>query len=257
MKYCDSVFIPEYRQKNEKSLLPYGHIYGLYKSLGLKTYREILKNGFLQYRSTKKHEAELKKILLHYKSMLQEGNIGYSETEKRRYSTFVYKYMTEVCVGNKALAAKMNISKDTVNQDIKCVLDKMMVFLLGMPALTNGLRDGKSILIRSIFDNIRVLKNPLPESLLCVFRGYESTARAIRKESDEFMCIFYKACEAYSEDLKEAEVQSSESRRRQVLQARLEGKSFKDMAAVLQVDVSIIYDISKENEIRLAEMIFQ
>ena len=256
MKYCDCVFIPNYRKKNKKILLSYGYFFGLYKSMGVEKYRDILKNGYLKYRTTQKHGAELKKVLLHYKAMIQGYEDGKSEIEKRRYNAFVYKYMTDVCVGNKAIAAKLNVSKDTVNLDINYVIEKMLVLFFGVPALTNELKDSKAFLIRNVFDNICLLNNPLPESTLCIFGGYRDAVMEIRKVSSNFMKAFLDACNAYAEDLNDAERQSTESHRREVLLARLEGKSYKNIAADLQIDISLIYDISKENERRLAEMIF-
>ncbi len=76
---------------------------------------------------------ELVKAHAEYCRLLPDG-----ETAKRRHNCLVYRYMMKTALHNRAVAVKMGVSKDTVQNDIRMAVNEMLVLCFGLPAAGNS-----------------------------------------------------------------------------------------------------------------------
>lgn len=72
---------------------------------------------------------ELVKVHAEYCRLLPDG-----EMAKRRHNSLVYRYMMKTALHNRAVAVKMGVSKDTVQNDIRMAVNEMLVLCFGLPA---------------------------------------------------------------------------------------------------------------------------
>lgn len=88
----------------------------------LADYRQQCRNGNLLVEELVKNHAE-------YCRLLPDG-----EMAKRRHNSLVYRYMMNTALHNRAVAVKMGVSKDTVQNDIRMAVNEMLVLCFGLPA---------------------------------------------------------------------------------------------------------------------------
>lgn len=60
------------------------------------------------------------------------------EMAKRRHNSLVYRYMMKTALHNKAVAVKMGVSRDTVQNDISMAVNEMLVLCFGLPVASNS-----------------------------------------------------------------------------------------------------------------------
>ena len=75
-----------------------------------------------------------------------------NEMAKRRHNSLVYRYMMKTALHNKAVAVKMGVSKDTVQNDISMAVNELFVLCFGLPAAGNSpgtYRDGVKELLHN------------------------------------------------------------------------------------------------------------
>lgn len=60
------------------------------------------------------------------------------EMAKRRHNSLVYRYMMKTALHNRAVAVKMGVSKDTVQNDISMAVNEMLVLCFGLPAASSS-----------------------------------------------------------------------------------------------------------------------
>ncbi|KAI4450653.1 hypothetical protein C823_005190 [Eubacterium plexicaudatum ASF492] len=106
----------------------------------LAAYRQQRKNGNLLVEELVKAHAE-------YCKLLPDDEIA-----KRRHNSLVYRYMMKTSLHNKAVAVKMGVSKDTVQNDIRMAVNELFVLCFGLPAAGNSpgtYRDGVKELLHN------------------------------------------------------------------------------------------------------------
>lgn len=94
----------------------------------LSDYRQKCGNGNLL-------AGELVKAHAEYCRLLPDG-----EMAKRRHNSLVYRYMMKTALHNRAVAVKMGVSKDTVQNDISMAVNEMLVLCFGLPAARSNTR---------------------------------------------------------------------------------------------------------------------
>ncbi len=72
---------------------------------------------------------ELVKVHAEYCRLLPDD-----EMAKRRHNSLVYRYMMKTALHNRAVAVKMGVCKDTVQNDIRMAVNEMLVLCFGLPA---------------------------------------------------------------------------------------------------------------------------
>lgn len=115
--------------------------------------RKVLKNAFAGYREGRNVEV-LKKLIGEYREYI--SGLG-DEHAKDRYNAFIYRYMVEAYVGNRAIAAKLGVVRETVLNYINKCIDEMLMFCMGIPAV--NLPEEKEAAVHVIIEGSRIFDN--------------------------------------------------------------------------------------------------
>ncbi len=91
--------------------------------------RDMLSDYRQQCGGGKPLVGELVRVHAEYCRLLPDG-----EMAKRRRNSLVYRYMMNTALHNRAVAVKMGVSKDTVQNDIRMAVNEMLVLCFGLPA---------------------------------------------------------------------------------------------------------------------------
>lgn len=112
-----------------------------------KLIRDILSDYRQQCRNENLLVEELVKAHSEYCRLLPDG-----EMAKRRHNSLVYRYMMKTALHNRAVAVKMGVSKDTVQNDISMAVNELLVLCFGLPAARSSpktYRDGVKELLHN------------------------------------------------------------------------------------------------------------
>ncbi len=253
--YFYDYFAREYREGRGDRLLcaPAAMFQGI-KPEEVKNCRLVLKNAFLGYREGRNAEI-LKALLLKY-----QGYISglHEEHAKNRYNVFVYRYMLEVPVGSRAIAAKLGVVKETIQNYINGCLDEMLVLCMGLPAI-GKLPKEKEMAIRILINYQRLLDGMAEDDIFCLFPGKKerSLVEQGRMLTREVMEWFADAVEAYSDFCQDKQTRiATDIRKAEVLQNCLDGVSPAAIAEIYGCCESTVYADIRENEKRLSAMLF-
>lgn len=254
MPYFYDYFAKEYRDKHKEGLFPAP--VAMFRGIrqDVQGCRWVLKNAFAGYCEGRNAEV-LKRLVMEYREYISSCN---DEGAKERYNAFAYRYMVGVHAGSRAIATKLGVVKETVyNYTDRCIYE-MLVLCMGIPAAEEHLGT-KERIVRTLAGNCRLLQDMAGEYVLLLFpgrkqgqaveRGREITKDALRQ--------FAEAVEAYLDYCRDGHTRiDTDIRRAWVLERCIDGISPAAIAEEYGCCESTIYADIRENDKRLAAMLF-
>lgn len=254
MPYFYDYFAKGYRDRHKEGLLPVPA--AMFRGIrqDVQGCRRALKNAFAGYRGGRNAEV-LKRLVMEYREYISGCH---DEGAKERYNAFAYRYMVGEHIGSRAIAAKMGVVKETVcNYTNRCI-DEMLVLCMGIPAAEEHLGT-KERVVRTLAGNSKLLQDMAGEYVLLLFpdrrqgqaveRGREITGDALRQ--------FAGAVEAYLDYCRDGHTRiDTDIRRAWVLERCIDGISPAAIAEEYGCCESTVYADIRENERRLAAMLF-
>ena len=255
MKYFYEYFARQYREENSSNLLPVpaGMSQGV-KPEDVKSCRRALKNSFAGYREGRNAEA-LKRLLGEYREYVSICN---DEHAKDRYNAFVYQYMVEVNVGSRAIAAKLGVVKETVFNYIDRCIDEMLMLCMGILGAVDPPED-KEAAVCMLIQCSRLFYCMAGDYVLCLFSGKKEMAAVGqgRQLTKDIMRQFADAVRAYSEYCNDEYTRiDTDIRKAEILEKCLAGVPTAAIAEEYGCCESTVYADIRENERRLAAMLF-
>lgn len=215
--------------------------------------RKVLKNTFAGYRGGRNVE-ELKMLLNGYRGYVAGLHSGHA---KDRYNAFVYRYMVEIHVGNRAIAAKLGVSDDTVLNYVNRCTDEMLVLCMGMPAV--GVPGNGVTAVRMMIEGSRLFSSMAGEYVLKLFPGRKERmiVERGRQLTERIMELFEDAVEAYCSYCAEGSTYiDTDARKAGILRKCMAGVPPAAIAKEYGCSESTVYADIRENERRLAAMLF-
>lgn len=254
MTYFEEYFLKEYKARADVREYKFPCDIGQQVSVEeMKRIRNILRNAYVQYRTEKRCAGTLRKLLVDYKKIAENRTEPYS---KRRYNVFVYKYMVDMFIGNKAIASKMKVSADTVQKDLGHVLDDLMLMCIGLPAASGSLNSQRKC-IQFMLRNKELLLYPVGNHVDEIWRQHGQAIREWHKKSVEITEQMLKSIEDYLDYCRDIENPSElDGRRADVLEDYLNGMKYEAMAEKYGCSVETIYEDMRDIETKLAHMLF-
>ncbi|RKJ64878.1 hypothetical protein [Roseburia sp. 1XD42-69] len=254
MTYFYDYFAKEYRDAHNGQILPSPEaIFRDIRHEEVKRCRDVLKNTFSHYRSGRNAEA-LARLLKEYREYV---SCCHDEHAKNRYNALVYRYMVDVHVGSRAIAARLGVAKETALNYIDRCMDEMLVLCMGVPAA--GMPGQKTKIIRMLVDGNRLLRSMAGEYVLCLFPGKKERGAVEqgRKLTRDIMVRFADAVEAYSGYCNDKHACiDTDIRKAGILEKCLAGTCPAAIAEEYGCCESTVYADIRENERRLAAMLF-
>lgn len=253
--YFYDFFAREYRDRRSDRLLP--NPAAMTQGIDpedVRSCRRVLKNSFSGYREGR-NEGELKRLLGKYReyaSCCHEGNA------KDRHNAFVYRYMVEAHVGNKAIAAKLGVDKKTVANYVNRCIDEMLMLCIGIPAAGAHPEDREGA-VRMLVDGSRLFCAMDADIIPRLFRGKRELAAAERgrQATQGIMEQLAEAVSAYSEYCNDGQTRiDTDIRKAEILHKRLAGIPPAAIAEEYGLNEGTVYADMRENERRLAAMMF-
>lgn len=255
MTYFYDYFAREYREGRKDKLLPTpAAMFRSVKPEDVQNCRRALKNSFAGYREGRNAE-ELKKLLGEYQEYVSGCHDGHA---KDRYNAFVYRYMVEVHVGGRAIAAKLGVVKETVQNYIDRCLDEMLMLCMGLPAVMVPPKD-KEAAVHMLVQCSRILGGMAGEYVLCLFPGRREreAVQQGRRLTKDTMERFADAAGAYSRYCKDEHTRiDTDVRKAEILDKCLAGVPPAAIAGKYGCSEGTVYADIRENEKRLAAMLF-
>lgn len=176
LTYFYDYFAREYREGRKGKLLPApAAMFQDIESETVQSCRRALKNSFAGYREGKNAKV-LKRLLGEYREYV---SCCHDEHTKDRYNAFVYRYMVEVHVGSRAIAAKLGVVRETVLNYIDRCIDEMLMLCMRIPAAVNP-PEGKEAAICMLIQGNRLFGSMAGEYVLCLFPGKREWAAVER-----------------------------------------------------------------------------
>ncbi len=255
MTYFYDYFVRQYQAGISGRLFPDPDaIFGNIEPEDVRSCRLVLKNAYANYRMGRNAEA-LKRLIGGYReyvSCCQDGQA------RDRYNTFVYRYMLEVPVGSRAIAAKLGVVKETVFNYVNRCLDEMLVLCMGIPAVTD-LPEDKEAAVRMLVDGSRLFCGMAGDYVLCLFAGKREKAaveqgRQLTRDIMGQLADVARAYTGYCND-KHTRI-DTDIRKAEILEKCLAGASPAAIAEEYGCCESTVYADIRENEKRLAAMLF-
>ena len=254
MTYFYDYFAKEYRKKQKnKQIYASGDMLQIIGKEERRACRRTLKNAFAGYRDGKNLRT-LQRLLGEYREYIAGL---YDEHAKDRYNAFVYRYMVSEHVGIRAIAAKLGVSKDSVYNYINRSMDEILMLCMGVPV--TDLKEGEQKFIHVLIEGNRIFSNMADEYILCLFHREreQTTVKQGRQFTKCIMTQLDTAVEAYINYCNDEETRiDTDIRKARILQKCLEGVSITAIAEEYGVHEGTIYADVKENERRLAALLF-
>ncbi len=255
MTYFYDFFAREYRDGHRGRLLPDpAAMMQCIEPEDVRICRTALKNLFAGCREGRNAE-DLKRLLGRYReyiSCCHEGNA------KNRYNAFVYRYMVEAHVGIRAIAAKLRVDQSTVMYYVGKCIDEMLMLCMGIPAAGRTPKDREGI-VRMLVDGSRLFCAMDADIIPHLFRGKRELAAVerSRQATQGIMEQLAEAVSAYSEYCNDGQTRiDTDIRKAEILHKCLAGIPPAAIAEEYGVNESMVYADIRENEKRLAAMIF-
>ena len=213
----------------------------------------MLKNAFSGCREGKNAEM-LKRLFKEYREYVAGSNNGHA---KDRYNAFVYRYMVEAYAGSRAIAAKLGITKETVwNYTDRCI-DEMLMLCMGIPAVDSP--EDKEAAVCMLIQCSRLFYCMAGDYVLCLFSGKKEmvAVRQGRQLTKDIMGQLADAVRAYSEYCNDEYTRiDTDIRKAEILEKCLAGVPTAAIAEEYGCCESTVYADIRENERRLAAMLF-
>lgn len=255
MKYFYDYFARQYREVRNGKLLPApAAIFQGIKPEDMKSCRRALKNSFAGYREGRNTEA-LKRLLGEYREYVSSCH---DEHAKDRYNAFVYRYMLEIHVGSRAIAAKLGVVKETVFNYIDRCIDEMLMLCMGIPAAVDPPED-KEAAVCLLVQCSRLFNCMTEDYVLRLFSGKREMAAVGQGRwlTKNIMKQFADAVMAYSEYCNDKHTRiDTDIRKAEILEKCLAGVPAAAIAEEYGCCESTVYADIRENEKRLAAMLF-
>lgn len=255
MTYFYDYFAKEYQKRQGDQLLSNPDT--LFRNVereSVRICRGVLKNAFAGYRDGRNAEP-LKSLLGEYRDYILECQ---DERAKDRYNAFVYRYMVPAHVGIKAIGVKLGVTKDTVHIYINRALDEMMMLCMGMPAAEYP-RD-KEATVHMLIEGSRLFGNMAGDYVLDLFPGKKerNTVEYGRQLTAAVMEQLAEAAGAYSDYCNDSSIRiDTDIRKAEILEKCLAGVTCCQLATEYGCCEGTIYSDMRENEKRLAAMMFK
>lgn len=254
MTYFYDYFAKEYRAGRRDRLFPSpAAMFREIEPENVQNCRKVLKNAFAGYRKGRNVEV-LKKLIGEYREYI--SGLG-DEHAKDRYNAFVYCYMVEAYVGNRAIAAKLGVVRETVFNYINKCIDEMLIFCMGIPAV--NLPEKKESVVHVMIEGSRIFDNMIGDYVLCLFSGKREQAAVERGRqlTRKIMGRFAEAVKVYSGYCNDKNTRiDTDIRKAEILEKCLAGVSAAVLAEEYECCESTIYADIRENEKRLVAMLF-
>lgn len=216
--------------------------------------RRILKNAYAGYRTGRNAEV-LKRLIGEYREYVSCCHDGQA---KDRYNAFVYRHMLEIPVGGRAIASKLGVTKETVFNYVNRCFDEILVFCMGLPAVGQPPAD-KETAVRMVIDGSRLFASMAGDYVLCLFpgkrerdaveQGRRATGRII-EQLDEAVEAYFEYCSDGYPPI------DTDIRKAEILRKCMAGISPAAIAEEYGCCQSTVYADIRENERRLAAMLF-
>lgn len=254
MVYFYDYFAKEYRETHRDGIFPApAAIFRNIRNEDVQGCRIVLKNDFSAYREGRNAEA-LKRLLKEYREYV---SCCHDEHAKDRYNALVYRYMVDVHIGSRAIAAKLGVARETVLNYIDRCMDEMLVLCMGMPAA--GTPGHREAVVRMLVDGNKFFHDMAGDYVLCLFPGKKERAAVERgrKLTRDMMARFADAVEAYSGYCNDKHTCiDTDIRKAEILEKCLAGIRPAAIAEEYGCCESTVYADIRENERRLAAMLF-
>ncbi len=253
MTYFYDYFAREYRESRKNMLFSAA----MFKSIrveDVQTSRKVMKNSYAGYRDGRNTEI-LKRLIGEYREYV---SCCHDEHARDRYNAFVYRYMVDAHVGSRAIAAKLGVVKETVWNYIDRCTDEMLMLCMGISAAMSWPED-KGKAVRILTEGSRLFHGLAGDYVLDLFKGEkERTAVAHgRRFTRDIMGKFDDAVRAYDAYCHDQNgCFDTDVRKVEILQKCLDGVSPAAIAEEYGCSESTVYADIRENERRLAAMLF-
>lgn len=256
MTYFYDYFAKEYRESRKGNLFPDpAAMFGSIKPGDVQGCRRVLKNVYANYRTGRNAE-ESRRLIGEYREYVSCCHDGQA---RNRYNAFVYRYMLEVPVGSRAIAAKLGVTKETVlNYTNKC-FDEILVLCMGVSAVGQLSADREAV-VRMLVDGSRLFSSMAGDYVLCLFPGKRERAAVEqgRRFTRDAMGRLAEAVEAYSRYCNDGHILiDTDARKAEILQKCIAGVPIVAIAEEYGCCQSTVYADIRENERRLATMLFE
>mgnify|MGYP002510094646 CR=1 FL=1 len=252
MTYFYDYFAREYRESRKDQLLSAAILTGI-RAGEVQTCRKILKNSFACYRDGRNVET-LKRLTGEYREYVSCCHDGHA---RDRYNAFVYRYMVDAHVGSRAIAAKLGVVKETVWNYIDRCIDEMLVLCMGIPVVMSWPEDKRKS-VRILAGGSRLFCNLAGDYVLGLFKG-EKERTAVgqgRQSTRDIMGKFNDAVRVYDAYCHDTGGTDTDVRRAGILRKCLDGAPPAAIASEYGCSEGTVYADIRENERRLAAMLF-
>lgn len=251
MSYFYDYYAKEYRSMHRENLLPMP-LFDDIDSEQIRQCRKVLRNAFSGYRSGN-HAEILKRFLEEYRAYISADT---SEQAKNRYNAFVYYFMVPAHVGRKAIAKKLGVSMGTVWNYIDKALDELLAMCMGIPAAVE--RNDCTTYVRKIIDGSRLFESMSGEYIFELFPAHKGVIAQSRKHTESILSHFNMALNEYLEYCRDTKVSiDADIRKADVLMDCLAGASCGSIAEKYGCSEETVYSDIRENERKLAAMLFK
>lgn len=255
MKYFYDYFARQYREGRNGSLLPVpAAIFGNIEPEDVRSCRQILKNAYSNYRTGRNAE-ELRRLIGEFREYVSCCHDGQA---RDRYNAFVYRYMLEVPVGSRAIAAKLGVTRETAFNYLNRCFDEMLVLCMGIPAVGPPPEDREAA-VRMLVDGSRLFSSMAGDYVLCLFPGKRERAAVEqgRRATIRIVGQLGEAVEAYSVYCNDEHTAiDTDIRKAEILRKCIAGVPPAVIAEEYGCCQSTVYADIRENERRLAAMLF-
>lgn len=255
LTYFYDYFVKEYREgKRDKLLSSPTAMFRNIEPEDVQSCRRVMKNAFAGYREGSNTEI-LKRLLREYREYI---SCCHDEHAKDRYNAFVYRYMVEVHVGSRAIAAKLGVVRETVLNYINRCIDEMLMLCMGIPAAME-LPEDKEEAVGMLIDGSRLFCGMAGDYVLCLFLGQRERAAVKwgRQLTRDIMGKFTDAVGAYSGYCNDKHTHiDTDIRKMEILEKCLAGVPPAAIAEEYGCCESTVYVDIRENERRLSAMLF-
>ena len=255
MPYFYDYFAKGYREGRKGNLFQDpADVFGGVGPEDVRSCRQVLKNAYAGYRTGRNEEA-LRRLAREYREYVS----GCHDAKARdRHNAFVYRHMLEVPVGSRAIAARLGVAKETVLNYVDRCFDELLALCMGIPA--SGRRpDDRESAVRMLVDGSRLFSSMAGDYVSCLFPGKrerEAVERG-RRATRRGMGQLAEAVEAYSGYCNDGHFSIDvDIRKAGILQKCIAGASPAAIAEGYGCCQSTVYADIRENERRLAAMLF-
>lgn len=255
MTYFYDYFARQYREGRNGSLLPApAAIFGNIESEDVRSCRLVLKNAYANYRTGTNAE-DLKRLIGEYRKYV---SCCHDEQARDRYNAFVYRYMLEMPVGSRAIAAKLGVAKETVFNYVNRCFDEMLVLCMGIPAAHPP--DDTEATVGMLIQCSRLFNGMTGDYVCSLFAGKKEKAAVEqgRHLTKDIMGQFADAVRAYSEYCNDEHTRiDTDIRKAGILEKCFAGVPAAAIAEEYGCCEGTVYADIRENERRLAAMLFE